>query len=125
VNEKSKAREARDHLGDLTALLGISGPRTDHLGGVVLHLTPAETHRLADALLNGLLARQFGLTPDAPVWCTRHDGVGSVVRVVRHEVTLRSLESGERWDVHLSDIRPATTAEVRAAEMPPARQVTA
>jgi hypothetical protein len=117
------AREARDYLGDLTDLLGLTGPVSGPLG-VRFDITPGEARQLADVLLSGVLARQLRLTPDAPVWCTRHDGVAAVVRIARHEVTLRSVEYGDRWDVMLSEIRTATLAEIRAADMPPARQVT-
>jgi hypothetical protein len=122
--KNSAAREALEHLADLTSLLGIASPHSGRVA-VQLHLSPDEAHRLSAVLLSGLLTREFALTPDAPVWCARHDGVGAIVRIVRHEVTLRALDSGERWDVHLSDIRPATVAEIRAADMPPARRVTA
>lgn len=98
--------------------MGLGGPSPQH-HGVRLDLGAAEAHRLADVLLTGVLARQLRLTPDTPVWCTRNDGVGAVARIVRHEVTLRSVASGERWDVQLSDIRPATLAEIRTADLPP------
>lgn len=114
-----RARAARDYLTDLTDLLGIASPRPCP-PGVQLTLSAAETHRLADLLLSGVLARQMRLTPDAAVWCTRYDGVGAVVRIARHEVTLRSVASGQRWDAQLSEIRPATLAEIRAADLPSA-----
>lgn len=115
-----KIRAARDYLADLTDLLGLAGPVRGPLG-IRVDITPGETHQLADVLLSGVLARQLRLTPDAPVWSTRHEGVGTIVRIARHEVTLRSLETGHRWDVTLAEIRTATLAEIRAADLPPAR----
>jgi hypothetical protein len=111
-------RAALEHLTDLTDLLGLGGVAPGRHGGVRLDLSAGQAHGLADVLLTGCLARQLALSPDTPVWCTRLEGVGTVVRIVRHEVTLRSVETGERWDVQLSDIRPATLAEIRAADMP-------
>ncbi|MBB1256750.1 hypothetical protein H3146_25890 [Streptomyces sp. OF3] len=125
------AREARDRLRDLFDLVGVTGTVVlvpggggRPLVGLPSAVVPEEAVELADVVLCGVLARWFVSGPDVPLWSRRHDGVGAVVRCRGHEVTMRSVATGERWDAHVSELRPPTMAEVRQADLPAARRRT-
>jgi hypothetical protein len=114
-------RAARDHISDILELLGIdnrvelAGDGTGRIAVRLPRLSARDAQALGDALIAGAISRRLLLTPGAPVWSMRRQGVGVVATVSKDHVVLRSLAGDERWLSGPTDIRAATMGEISTA----------